>query len=132
MNRRRFLGLTAAGGAALLVGDMLIEPQRLEVTRNLMRIGEFSRPAGTMVQISDLHLQRNGRHEENIVSATNEIRPDFIAITGDSIDHRAKLGVLDEFMSNLDASVPKVALVGNWEYWSGVDFNALEKLYSRY
>ncbi len=132
MNRRKFLGVSAAGTVTFFAGDMLLEAQRLEVTHHAMVIGTSSGKTVSMVQISDLHLQGFGRHEEHIVHATNNPRPDFIVLTGDSIDNRAKLGVLMEFMSHLDSSVPMFAILGNWEYWSGVDLNVLSTVYSRY
>jgi predicted MPP superfamily phosphohydrolase len=132
MNRRQFLGLSAAGGAAFLAGDMLVEAERLEVTHHRAAIGPARDTSISMAQITDLHLQRFGRHEENIVRAANEPRPDCMLITGDSVDDRTKLGVLEEFMSHLNPEVPKYAILGNWEYWSGVDFKALSVLYSRH
>src|SRR5512141_2114689 len=100
MNRRRFLGVSAAGGAALFSGDMLVETQRLEVTYNRAAIGPSAAPMVSAVQIIDLHLKRFGTHEENIVSSANAVRPDVMFLTGDSVDDRSKLGVLTEFMSH--------------------------------
>lgn len=132
MNRRDFLRWSAAGGAALVSGDMVLEAQRLEVTHHRVDIGLSRDTSISMVQITDLHLQGFGRHEENIVRAANDPRPDCMLLTGDSIDNRAKLPVLAEFMSHLNTEIPKYAILGNWEYWSGVDLNALSALYARY
>ena len=132
MNRREFLGRSAVGGVTLLSGDMLLEAQSLEVTRHRIAIGPAPTTTVAMVQITDLHLKRFGRHEEDIVRNANHPRPDIMVLTGDSIDDKAKLGVLEEFMSHLDSGVPKIAILGNWEYWSGVDFSALAHLYSRF
>lgn len=46
------------------------------------------------------------------------------------IDRADALGVLDAFLSLL-GSLQKVAVLGNWEYWSGVDFAALRSLYEQ-
>lgn len=132
MNRRKFLGLSAAGGAALLTGDMLLEAQRLEVTHHRVAIGLARDTTVSMVQITDLHIQNYGRHEENIVKAANNPRPDFMVLTGDSLDDRSKLGVLEEFLSHLNQEVPKYAVLGNWEYWGGVDFDLLRAAYARH
>ncbi|MEP6509458.1 MAG: metallophosphoesterase, partial [Gemmatimonadales bacterium] len=121
MNRRKFLGWSVAGGAALVSGDMLVEAQRLEVTNHRVSIGPSSDTSLSMVQITDLHIQRFGRHERNIVEAANDPLPDFMVITGDSIDDRSKLGVLGEFLSELTPGIPKFAILGNWEHWAGVD-----------
>lgn len=132
MNRRKFLGLSAAGGAALLSGDMIVEAERLEVTHHRVAIGPARDTSVSMVQITDLHIQEFGRHEEKIVRAANEPRPDFMILTGDSLDHHSKLDVLGEFLSQLSPAVPKYAILGNWEYWGAVDLNALSALYARH
>jgi predicted MPP superfamily phosphohydrolase len=132
MNRRKFLGLSAAGGAALLSGDMLVEAQRLEVTYHRAAIGVARDTSVSVVQITDLHIQRFGRHEANIVRSANDPRPDFMLLTGDSLDHHSKIGVLGEFLSRLNPEIPKYAILGNWEYWGGVDLNALSALYAKH
>jgi predicted MPP superfamily phosphohydrolase len=132
MNRRKFLGFSAAGGAALLSGDMLLETQRLEVTHHRVAIGLARDTTVSMIQITDLHIQRFGRHEENIVKAANDPRPDFMVLTGDSLDHRSRLEVLEEFLSHLNREVRKYAILGNWEYWGGVDLDLLTAVYARH
>ena len=132
MNRRKFLGWSAVSGAALASGGMLVEAQRLEVTHHRIAIGPSHDTSLSMVQITDLHIQRFGRHERNIVEAANEPRPDFMVLTGDSIDDRAKLGVLGDFLSQLTADIPKYAILGNWEHWAGVDIIPLLSLYARH
>jgi len=132
MNRRKFVGLSAAGLPALLGGDMLLEAQRLEVTHHRVAIGLARDTSVSMVQITDLHIQKFGRHEENIVTAANNPRPDFMVLTGDSLDDRSKLGVLEEFLSHLNQEVPKYAILGNWEYWGHVNLDLLSAVYARH
>lgn len=115
------------------MGDMLIEPHRLDVTSRRMVLRESqSRQTITMAQVSDLHIQAFGWHEQRVASAANEAGPDFIVITGDAVDDRRRLHALDEFMRALDAGIPKFAIPGNWEHWSGIDLAALGKLYERH
>lgn len=130
MNRRKFLGLSALGAVGLAAGDGFLEPQRLATTFHRVALGKSS--IGTpisLVQITDLHLPGFGGHEQRIAHSVNEMRPDVIAITGDSIDHKSRLPVLAEFMDALDRKIPKIAILGNWEYWSGVDLAQLAALY---
>lgn len=132
MNRRRFLGYSALGAIGIATGDGFLEPHRIATTFHRVALGKSS--SGTpisLVQVSDLHLPGFDGHEERIARAVNEIKPDVIAITGDSIDHKGRLPVLAEFMDALDAQIPKVAILGNWEYWSGVDLTQLAALYER-
>ena len=131
MNRRKFVGLSV-GGAALISGDMLFEAQRLEVTNHRVAIGPAQDTSLSMVQITDLHIQRFARHEQRIVEAANEPKPDFMVLTGDSIDDRSKLPVLGEFLAALTPGIPKFAILGNWEHWAGVDIPPLAALYMKH
>jgi predicted MPP superfamily phosphohydrolase len=132
LNRRKFLGLSALGAVGLAAGDGLLEPHRLATTFHRVALGKSSTGTSiSLVQITDLHLPGFEGHEERIARAVNEIRPDIIAITGDSIDRKWRLPVLAEFMDALDQEIPKIAILGNWEYWSGVDLDQLASVYER-
>ena len=133
MNRRRFIGYSALGAAALGMGDMIVEPHRLETThhRILLNQNASSDPV-RVVQISDLHLGGFGEHEERIANASRSANPDLILITGDSLDHPGRESILDELMSSLDGDVPKLAILGNWEYWARLDIPSLARLYERH
>jgi predicted MPP superfamily phosphohydrolase len=112
---------------------MVIEPHRLETTFN--NIAVVPAPSGQKiraVQISDLHLTGFGSHEERIAEAARNASPDVILITGDSLDHPGREAILHEVMSSLDRNVSKLAIVGNWEYWAGIDIAGLSRLYERY
>lgn len=133
MNRRKFVGYSAAGAAALVFGDMVIEPHRLETTFN--KVAVVPAPSGKRiraVQISDLHLNGFGSHEERIAAAARSAKPDVILITGDSLDHAGRETILDQVMNSLDRDIPKLAILGNWEYWAGIDIPGLSRLYERY
>lgn len=133
MNRRRFIAWSAVGAASLALGDMVIEPHRLETTFRTIRLNRNpSLDRIRAVQISDLHLTGFGSHEERIASVTHNAKPDLVLITGDSLDHKGRRGILNEFMNALDPDVPKLAILGNWEYWAGIDVPSLARLYDRY
>ena len=42
------------------------------------------------------------------------------------IDKRDRVGVLEEFLEMLPSGVPKFAILGNWDYWSGARVGELE------
>ena len=133
MNRRRFIAYSAVGAASLALGDMIIEPHRLETTFRSIVLNEKASPDRIRaVQISDMHLTGFGSHEERIASVTRKANPDVILITGDSLDHRGRQAILSELMNSLDPDVPKLAILGNWEYWAGIDVPSLSRLYERY
>lgn len=129
ISRRHFLLGGAATAAALAAEGLLIEPQRVTVTRH---------PLGTpgagvvlrMAQLSDLHLRAIGRHQHRIASAVRRLRPDLLLFTGDAIDRAQRLDVLARFLDLLGASVPGFAILGNWEHWARVDLDALRRAYA--
>lgn len=85
-----------------------------------------------IVQLSDLHLQDVGHHEQRVAERVKELRPDLVLLTGDSIDRRDRLPQLAEFLSLLPAAKEALAILGNWEHWSGVDLRALRTTYARH
>lgn len=133
VTRRRFfasVGAVIAGGAG--AEGLLLEPRRVTVTRH--RIGATSPAAGAtlrVAQLSDLHLKRVGRFEERIAARVEELNPDVILLTGDSIDDASALSSLAAFLELLPPRSRRYAILGNWEYWSGVDRSAFARTYER-
>lgn len=130
MTRRRWIASVASAalvGAA--VDAFAVEPNRVTVTRH--RLGTLGGATARIAQLTDLHLQSVGRHEERIAAAVAALRPDLILLTGDSVDHAGSLDLLDGFLALLDAGTPKLAILGNWEHWAGVDLPRLARVYER-
>lgn len=131
VTRRRFLtsvGGVMAGGVG--IEGLLLEPGRVTVTRH--RIGATSSAAGAtlrVAQLSDLHLKTVGRFEERIATRVEALNPDVIVLTGDSIDDASALSSLAAFLDLLPPRSQRYAILGNWEYWSGVDVSALATVY---
>ena len=94
-----------------------------EVTHHDMR-GASQAPAFRVVQLSDLHLQHFGKAEKAVVAQVLALQPDLVVLSGDAIDRADALPVLQSFLQALDG-LSVVAVPGNWEHWSGVDFKAL-------
>ncbi len=132
MNRRRFLGAAAAlGAAALGVDAAWWEPRSLDVTHHRLPLPPGRAPL-RFVQISDLHLRGVGPLHRRVAAETARARPDFALLTGDSVDHEDALPAQDAFLALLDPRLPKYAVLGNWEHWSGVDLRALASVYERH
>jgi len=108
----------------------LIEPYRLEVTEHKIDAGSTGDRAIRIVQLSDLHMQSVGDRERAVAAEVARIKPDLVVLSGDVIDRADALGVLDTFLGLL-GPVMKVAVLGNWEYWSGMDLAALRALYEQ-
>jgi uncharacterized protein len=76
----------------------------------------------SIVQISDLHVGPTIRagFVQSVVAAANELRPDLIAITGDTVDgHVAELREHTAPLGELRARHGVFAVTGNHEYYSG-------------
>ena len=106
----------------------LVEPYRLDVTEHPIDAAPTRERPIRLVQLSDLHMQSVGDRERAVAAEVIRLKPDLVVLSGDVIDRADTLGVLDTFLGLLGA-VPKVAVLGNWEYWSGVDLKALRDLY---
>ena len=143
LSRRTLLRATAGISVGLPVAAatdaLLITPSWLSTTRIDMPappqagIGDAAdAPAARLAQLSDLHLKRIGRLEEQILEAVIAADPEVLLITGDAFDTARGIDVFDEFL----AACPKTALVigilGNWEYRSGIAVNRLAEVYERH
>ena len=109
---------------------LAIEPFWIEVTHH--RIGRTLAPKDTIriVQLSDLHISRLGWRENMVARSVEALRPDVIVLSGDAVDRADNLDVFDAFLAKLP-QVPRFAVNGNWEYWSGVDLSAMSRIYQR-
>ena len=122
------LAIMCLAGVAVLYA-FFIEPTWLEVTTQ--RIGAPVTPVIKIAQLSDLHLQKIGKYEMYVIATIRQINPDLVILSGDVIDKPDKLPVVEEFLSQL-SGIRTIATLGNWEYWSKVDLNALRDIYSRH
>ena len=108
---------------------VLIELFWIEVTQHFIPT-QSSRQI-TLVQLSDLHMQSVGKREEQILTVVTEIKPDIIVLSGDVIDNKDNLPVLDEFLKGLPET-NIVATLGNWEYWGDLNLRELYSTYARH
>ncbi len=118
-----FVSLVLAAGLFIALGLFWRSGSDLEITHHDMR-GPSQANSFRVVQLSDLHLQRFGSAEKVIVAQVQALKPDLVVLTGDAIDRADALHVLKDFLVAL-GSTPVMAVPGNWEHWSGVDFPAL-------
>ncbi len=121
----------AASTASAVRRAFTVEPELVAVTRHHVGRGEASAPRLRVVQLTDLHLDAVGAHEERVAAAVAAQRPDLIVFTGDSVDDAAHVGILGEFLDMLDGRTRKLAVVGNGERSGGVDLRELERVYAK-
>src|SRR5918992_1470465 len=121
----------AASTTAAVRRAFTVEPELVTVTRHHVGGSDPAAPTLRVVQLTDLHLDSIGAHEERVAAAVAAQRPDLIVFTGDSIDDGARVGVLGEFLDMLDARTRKLAVLGNSEHSSGIDRRELERAYAK-
>lgn len=118
--------LCIAGLAAALSAYAIVEATRIEVVR--VRIVTDRLPASVpslrIAQITDLHLghiHRIGKAREVAALVARE-RPDLFVSTGDLVDGELD-GVegLAEILRGIPAPRGKIAVLGNHEYYAGID-----------
>ena len=118
--------LCIAGLAVVLSAYAIVEAARIEVVR--VRIVTDRLPASVpslrIAQITDLHLglvHRNGKAREVAAIVARE-HPDIFVSTGDLVDGQLD-GVteLAEILRGIPAPRGKFAVLGNHEYYAGID-----------
>lgn len=114
--------------ASLLTYAHWVEPQWIETTEH--RISDSNLGDIKIVQLTDLHLDGNLDYQSNIIEIVNSQNPALIVLSGDVIDDKANLNILDDFLQQLPAT-NIIATLGNWEYWADIDLDALTRIYER-
>jgi len=107
-----------------------IEPAWIKVSVHKTRSTEIQ-DAVRVVQLSDLHIQKIDQRELAVLDQVKRLTPDLLVLSGDVIDKADRLPELHAFLAALEG-IPTVAVLGNWEYWSGVDLGALSQEYEHH
>src|SRR5215471_11771286 len=139
-DRRTFVARLTAAAIATVVSGLTAVALRsalrpVEVRRIRVRLARLPRTQHglTIVQITDLHVGPTiGRDVvEDIVTRTNALAPDIVAITGDLVDGTvAELRDAVAPLANLRARHGVFFVTGNHEYFSGAEawLNELPRL----
>jgi len=128
--RRKFIKAGLFTGAGFVLFDSFwLEKYFIETNDFCLGKSTDSNYDLKVIQISDLHLQSlNGQLKK--LAKNNEQKPDLILITGDSVDNKKNVFVLNQFLGKIDNSIKKFAILGNWEYWGRVDLEDLRLTYA--
>ncbi len=100
----------------------MVEPMWIETTEHTLTFDDLdpNLPPVRVVQIADLHIERNSRREAAVLERVNELQPDLIVLTGDYLN----LSYLDDptsvehfrhFASQLHAPYGVYAVRGNMD-----------------
>jgi len=104
-------------GVLFLLYGYFIEPYWLTVNHVPLRTPKLKNASFTVVQISDLHCDKKIRNEKKLVTIINRIKPDIIVFTGDAINDPQALSIFKGTLRDLNASLGKFAVKGNWDVW---------------
>ncbi len=130
ISRRKFLGSIAVSGFAFISTDSLfLEENFIETNEFSIGINDKDSRDVRMLQISDLHLADLSWSIQDLTKRVNQIDPDLILFTGDMIEKSENLYQLDKFLKLLNPDTQKIAVMGNWEYASEVNFKKLDEMY---
>jgi predicted MPP superfamily phosphohydrolase len=135
LSRRGWLRRAALVAGAVPLGAAIdgvaITPRRLVTTNH-----SFGRSAPSerlrILQVSDLHVRSIGTLERQLLEQLHEAQADLIVITGDSIDRASALPLLDTLLGEFPRSPRVLAILGNWEYRSGIMPEQFAGIYARH
>lgn len=131
LTRRKFLMGGLLAGSALTGADIFFEKNYIDISR--FSLGNpHAESRFRLFQISDLHLNVVHSGLKTLCGSINELKPDLLVFTGDSVDTHEGVQILDELLGLIHHAIPKLAILGNWEYWARIDIDALAQVYSRH
>lgn len=84
------------------------------------------------VHLTDLHLDRYCSRHDRIVETVEEVRPDWIFITGDLLNVPEGLPHLFRFLARLREIAPLYITLGNHDHYSGVPVSHYAELADRH
>ncbi len=131
LSRRKFIKrFLLIGTGAVLADAFFIEKFFIETKEFYVGNATKETPNIKVVQVSDLHLQKVNYQLKQLAKRINKLNPHLIGFTGDAVDKAENLEVLSSFLQLLDKNIKKVAILGNWEYWGGINIEALKNIYT--
>jgi hypothetical protein len=104
-------------GIICFLYGLLIEPTWIQVKSYRIETEKLARTSIRLVHISDLHCEAKIRNEKKVIRIINDLKPDVIAFTGDSLNTPSALPLFRETMTDLKAKIAKVAVYGNIDEW---------------
>lgn len=131
--RRRFIKNSLLLSTGLLLTDgFWAEKYFVKINEYFIPISNAKPQGLSFIQIFDLHLTSLSYPHQYIVKKINELNPDLVFFTGDAVDTNENLPLLESFLTRINLNIKKVAILGNWEHWGGVNLHELALLYNKY
>ena len=121
--RRIFLHILSISGVLCFLYGYFIEPYWIEVTTVTIHTHKLTHHSLRLVQFSDTHCDAMLRNEHHIVTIINNLKPDIIVFTGDTLNTRQALPAFQSLMKGLQAPFGKYAVKGNFDIWYWTDLD---------
>jgi len=95
-----------------------IEPNNIEVHELKMNGSDLGQKLKgmTAVHVSDLHMSDVGKREKGVLRIIEDIKPDFLFLTGDYVAWRGDCEAALDFLSQLKAKVGVWGVMGDYDY----------------
>lgn len=131
-NIRWILGALAAGIVGILADSLFFEKYFFEVkTFDIGNSGSTRKLK--LVLLTDLHFRKIlWPYYRKLAVKVNQLQPDLILITGDSLDSSGKVKPMDKFFSLLNQNTLKVAIPGNHDHKADDSLLSLKKVYQNH
>jgi uncharacterized protein len=116
-----------AGAAGLLLDAWVLEKYFFEIKS--YNIGEESGKSIKLVLITDLHFKNTVLPQyQKLAKKLNQLKPDLLLITGDTIDSTGRIEPVQQFFDMLDPEMKKIAIPGNNDYRAHPSIEELKKV----
>jgi uncharacterized protein len=102
----------------ICIYGFFVEPYDIEIRQLRIDNSVFgtSMKGMTAVHISDLHMSRFGEREKEVLKIIDDIKPDFIFLTGDYVKWNGDYEQALNFLSQLKSKVGVWAVMGDYDY----------------
>src|SRR5919205_1419917 len=126
------VGAAVAGATYLLLDALILEKYFFEV--KTFNIGnEEGIKKIKLLHITDLHFKKRfWFFHRKLAKKINALNPDLIIITGDTLDTDGKLRPADQFLSLINHSFKKVAILGNHDRMVDTHIADLKRVYEKH
>lgn len=110
----------AGAGSGCIVYALLVEPYHVVVRQVDIESAKVQGEPLRIAHLSDLHVRRWGRVEEQVLARVRELKPDLILLTGDYAGWPGKAGDCEALLRRLAELAPAYAVRGNTDLRAGL------------
>ena len=125
-------GTTEAPTSGFALKRLFKEVGWFRISEHHIQLAKLKSPL-RIIQISDVHIRENNEWLEQLNQTFVGLHGDIVALTGDIITRGWTEAALDSFLRSIPrGKLCTVAVMGNWEYWSGETPESWRQKLSRY